>query len=258
MLNEILLWLLFALLCLAIGSFLNVVIYRLPLMIHMPERALSLALPGSHCPHCQSPVRWRDNLPLFGWLKLRGRCRACQQPISLRYPLVEAVALCSGLALATLLPPEQLWFTLLLLWVLLALSLIDAEHQLLPDMLTLPLLWVGLLLHCFALLPGSTENAIIGAVAGYSVFWSLAKGYRQIRGIEALGMGDAKLLAALGAWLGWEALPMLILIAATGATATVLIMQLVWQRPIDRALPFGPWLSLAGAGLFIFSMLIMR
>nr|WP_314689477.1 prepilin peptidase [uncultured Pantoea sp.] len=257
MLNEILLWLLFALMCLCIGSFLNVVIYRLPLMIQQPHRPLSLALPASHCPHCQSPVRWRDNLPLVGWLKLRGRCRACQQAISLRYPLVEATALCSGLVLAILLPPEQLWFTLLLFWSLLALSLIDAEHQLLPDLITLPLLWVGLLLHCFTLLPGSTESAVIGVVSGYLLFWSLAAGYRQLRGFDALGLGDAKLLSALGAWLGWEALPLLILIAASGAIVTVLGMRAIWQRPIHRALPFGPWLSLAGAGLFIFPLLDM-
>ncbi|WP_413676600.1 prepilin peptidase [Pantoea dispersa] len=251
MLSEIILWLLFALLCLTIGSFLNVVIYRLPLMILQPQHPLSLALPGSHCPRCKTLVRWRDNLPLLGWLMLRGRCRACQQPISLRYPLVEGVALFCGVVLAMLLPVDQLWFTLLLCWTLLALSLIDAEHQLLPDLLTLPLLWAGLLLHCFALLPGNVENAIIGAVAGYLIFWMLSKGYQQLRGIEALGLGDAKLLAALGAWLGWEALPMLVLLAASGAIVTVLVTRAMWQRPIDRALPFGPWLSLAGAGLFI-------
>lgn len=256
MIDNLSLWALFALLCLSVGSFLNVVIYRLPLMILQPQIPLSLALPGSHCPHCKSAVRWRDNLPLLGWLRLRGRCRDCQQAISLRYPLVEGTSLLFGIALALLLPPEQLWFTLPLCWTLLALSLIDADHQLLPDLLTLPLLWTGLLLRCYAPLPGGVESGVIGAIGGYLTFWLLARGYRRLRGVDGLGLGDAKLLAALGAWLGWEALPTLVLLAASAAIVALLVSRMLWQRPLDKALPFGPWLSLAGGGLFIYSQLL--
>lgn len=252
MAHEAWLWLLFGAFCLTIGSFLNVVIYRLPLMLMQPECGLSLALPASHCPCCRSPVRWRDNLPLLGWLLLGGRCRACRQPISRRYPLTEATALCIGIVLALIMPPHLLPWTLLLCWTLLALSQIDLMHQLLPDVLTLPLLWLALVLHSFNLLPGNLADAVLGAAGGYLLFWLLAQGYRWLRGIEALGLGDAKLLAALGAWLGWQPLPQLLLIAASGGIITLLLGYILRRRPLQQALPFGPWLGLAGALLFIF------
>lgn len=241
---------------LSVGSFLNVVIYRLPLTILHPEQQLNLALPRSHCPQCKTPLRIRDNIPLISWLMLRGRCHHCSQAISVRYPATEVATLLVSLVLAWLLPWDiTLFAALLLCWILLALTLIDIEHQLLPDVLTLSLLWLGLLLQVFALLPGSLSDAVLGAAAGYLSLWLLASGYRYWRGIDALGLGDAKLLAALGAWLGWQALPTILLIAAVAGIATALLRYLLFKRPLNQPLPFGPMLALAGIAIFIPSLM---
>ena len=252
MLSDIGLLLIGSAIALSVGSFMNVVIYRLPRQILNADGALSLALPASHCIRCQTPLRWRDNLPLLSWLLLRGRCHHCQQPISWRYPAIECASWLIAVFLYGLLPQDAtLLASLLLCWVLLALSIIDIEHQLLPDALTQTLLWLGLLLRVFALLPGTLADAVIGAAAGYLSLWLLATGYRSWRGVDALGMGDAKLLAALGAWLGWQALPTLLLMAACGGIIATFIAHWFSHRALNQPIPFGPWLSLSGALLFI-------
>lgn len=237
-----------------IGSLLNVVVYRLPQMILQPERdGFSLWLPRSHCLHCQQIIAWYDNLPLLSWLLLRGRCRHCHQRIAARYPLTELSCLLLSLLIAALFPPGPLLLAALLLsWFLLALVLIDSDHQLLPDALTLPLLWLGLLCQLWQWLPAtSLEQGVCGAVGGYLTFWLLAKGYLLLRGREALGMGDAKLLAALGAWLGWEPLPQLMLLASLSGIVWVFSARLLVKRALTAPLPFGPCLAIAGLLLFI-------
>jgi len=251
--NEMAVWLWFTAAGLCVGSFLNVVIYRLPKMILAPEPGYSLLLPRSHCPHCQQGVRLSDLIPVVSWLILRGRCRTCGHAVSAAYPLIEAATAAITLLLAWALPWNSLLLAALLFsWMLLALTLIDVRHQLLPDALTLSLLWLGLALQTGEILPAITlGDAVAGAIIGYLSFWILSTAYRVIRHKEALGGGDAKLLAALGAWLGWQALPMVVMIASSAGLATALIARLVWQRPLHLALPFGPYLALAGITLFL-------
>lgn len=252
MIAELMPWIILLGAC--VGSLLNVVVYRLPQMIMQPDQVrYSLWLPRSHCPQCQRTIAWYDNLPLLSWLLLHGRCRHCAQPIALRYPLTELTAALLALLMGLLFPPgETLLAALLLSWLLLALVLIDAEHLLLPDALTLPLLWLGLICQLCRWLPASSlEDGVCGAIAGYLTFWLLAKGYYALRGREALGMGDAKLLAALGAWLGWQLLPQLLLLASLSAISWVAAARLLARRPLNAPLPFGPGLALAGLLLFI-------
>ncbi|WP_343550645.1 prepilin peptidase [Pantoea sp.] len=252
MLNEVLLVALASLVALAVGSFLNVVIYRLPQMLLYPNQDLTLISPRSRCPNCQSKILLRDNVPLISWLALRGRCRHCKSPISVRYPITELATLMLSLVLAGLLPWNlTLVAALLLCWMLLPLVLIDIQHQLLPDILTLSLLWLGLLCHTFSVIPGTLSNAVLGAVAGYLLLWLIATVYRSWKGIAGLGLGDAKLLAALGAWLGWQALPRVLLIAATSGIVYVLLRYAFFHRSIKHPLPFGPMLAFAGVMTFI-------
>lgn len=249
-------WLLLGVLALCVGSFLNVVIYRLPLMVLEPQRGLSLILPRSHCPRCQKSVRMVDCLPLLSWLVLRGRCRNCCQAISWRYPAIEAASAAISLLLALWLPWNgALLAALLMSGFLLALTLIDLRCQLLPDALTLPLLWLGLLLHAVDILPfSSPAEAILGAASGYLLFRLLAWAYRLLRHREALGGGDAKLLAALGGWLGWQSLPLLLLFASGIGLIAVLLARLLMQRPLHLPFAFGPCLALAGEALLLSSL----
>lgn len=247
-------WLLLALLGAATGSLLNVVTWRLPLMIGGDARpGFNLWLPASHCPQCQTTVRWHDNIPLLSWLLLRGRCRHCRLRISYRYPLTELATLLLTLALGWLFPPGILLLAVLLFsWLLLALVLIDAEHQLLPDALTMPLLWIGLAANLLGWLPHpGLAAAVTGAIAGYLTLALLTHGYRLLSGKDALGLGDAKLLAALGAWLGWQQLPVLLLLASISGITWVLLAHLLFRRSFNTPLPFGPFLSAAGLILLI-------
>lgn len=263
---------------LVIGSFLNVVIYRLPIMLEREWRAqaaefsspiddaaaaatwvqeppepLTLSNPRSACPACKAQIKAWQNIPVVSWLLLRGRCASCGAPISKRYPLVE---LATGLLSAWV-----AWHfgfgvpaacALLITWSLIALTGIDIDHQLLPDGITLPLMWAGLLAAVVvgpiagSPIPVSARDAIIGAASGYGSLWLVFHIFRLITGKEGMGFGDFKLFAALGAWLGWKLLPLVILLsAATGAVVGILLIVL---RGRDRAapMPFGPYLAAAG------------
>jgi leader peptidase (prepilin peptidase)/N-methyltransferase len=207
----------------------------------------NLAWPPSHCLHCERPLRWFHNLPLVSWLALRGQSACCGEPISLRYPLLEGAM---GLMTAFLflrfgLTPEALAL-MLLTGTLLALAAIDGEWQLLPDTLTLPLLWLGLLGAVLGWTPAlRASDAIIGAAAGYLSLWILYWGHRLLTKREGMGYGDFKLLAAGGAWLGWQALPQVALLAAASGLAYALTARLRGRLDPGQALPFGPFLAAA-------------
>ena len=247
---------------LLIGSFLNVVVYRLPLMmqrdwreqarevLELPAEArgatFNLVLPNSKCPQCGHEIRAWENIPVLSYLFLRGKCSSCKTPISKRYPLVE---LTCGLLSAYI--AWHFGFTwqaggmLLLTWGLLAMSLIDADHQLLPDALVLPLLWLGLILNHFGLFT-SLEDALWGAVAGYLSLWSVYWLFRLITGKEGMGYGDFKLLAMLGAWGGWQVLPLTILLSSLVGAVLGLIMLRLRNAETSTPIPFGPYLAIAG------------
>ena len=246
---------------LVVGSFLNVVIHRLPKMMERdwhsqcaelrgemaPEaEALTLATPRSRCPHCGHMITALENIPIVSWLILRGKCSACRAPISIRYPLVEAVTgLLSAFAAWHFGPSFAALGAILFIWAMVALTGIDFDTQLLPDSITLPLLWLGLLVNIngtFAPL----SSAVIGAVAGYLSLWSVYWGFKLTTGKEGMGFGDFKLLAAIGAWLGWQMLlPVILFSAATGAVVGI-AMILLRRHGRDVPMPFGPFLAAAG------------
>ena len=251
-----------ALLGLIVGSFLNVVILRLPKMLaarwerecreHLgldaapSDAPFHLALPPSHCPACGHRLRAWENIPLLSWLWLRGRCAHCATPISARYPLVEALTgLLSAVVVWHFGPGVQAAAALVLTWALIALAGIDWDQQLLPDDLTLPLLWLGLLLgmaETFTPLP----DAVLGAVGGYVALWLLFHGFRLLTGKEGLGRGDFKLFAALGAWMGWQALPLIALLSSGVGIVLAVMAALAGRRQVDAPIPFGPFLAIGG------------
>ncbi|HCO11093.1 MAG TPA: prepilin peptidase, partial [Gammaproteobacteria bacterium] len=212
------------------------------------------AVPRSHCPSCAQQLSASENVPVVSFLFLRGRCRHCKSRISARYPLVEIAA-----SVASILVAMTFGFTastlafLAFAWFLLALSLIDLDHHLLPDDLTLPLLWLGLLVSAFNLgLPGvSLFDAVIGAAAGYMTLWSLFWAFLLVTGKEGLGYGDFKLLAALGAWLGWQAILPVLLLASLAGAVIGLILIVFGGRERSAPLPFGPFLAAAGFVMLI-------
>jgi leader peptidase (prepilin peptidase) / N-methyltransferase len=224
---------------LCLGSFLNVVIYRLP-------RELGIVFPGSACPHCKQALKWRHNIPVLSFIFLKGKCAFCHQKISLRYPAVEIITALTGLFLLwkfglTLSFGASSLFSL----ILIALIFIDLEHQLLPDILTLPLLWLGLMA---SLLPVFTDahSAIIGAVAGYLSLWCVAKAYEYFTHREGMGHGDFKLLAALCAWTGWQGLLPIILIASIAGSIIGISLLITKKVNSKTPIPFGPFLAVAG------------
>lgn len=250
-----------ALLGLLVGSFLNVVIHRLPRMLEREWQAqcaelrgetppdappYNLWLPRSSCPHCGHGIRWYENVPLLSYVWLRGRCSSCGAAIGRRYPLVEAASgLLAGYATWHFGLDAQALAAIALLWALLALTVIDLDTHLLPDRITQPLLWVGLLVNWQGLFV-PLEDALLGACAGYLVLWLVYHAFKLVTGKEGMGHGDFKLLAALGAWLGWQMLPLVILVSSLlGAVAGIALIALAGH---DRArpIPFGPWLALGG------------
>lgn len=264
-----LLYLTTALFGLAVGSFLNVLVLRLPRIMEQAWREecaellaatptqqvptsaqasqrLGLARPGSHCPSCGTAIRARDNIPILSWLLLRGRCRACKATISARYPLIEALtALLSVVVMWQLGPTSAALAALILTWGLIALAFIDLDTQLLPDSLTLPLLWLGLLLSLGGSFTDPT-SAILGATAGYMLLWLVFQGFRLTTGKEGMGRGDFKLLALFGAWLGWQAVPQIIFLSALPGAIVGVLLIATGRQQAGQPIPYGPFLAIAG------------
>jgi len=246
---------------LAIGSFLNVVIHRMPLMMQAewradcaefegreppPAQELNLLTPRSRCPACGTPITALQNVPLASWVALGGKCAACKAPISVRYPLVE---LFTGIASAALAWRfgwgPALVAGLAFTWALIAASAIDIDTQLLPDRITLPLLWLGLLVNVFGLFV-DLRSAVLGAVGGYLLLWSVYWGFKVLAGKEGMGFGDFKLLAALGAWTGWQTLPLILLVSAGSGAIIGIILIWLSGKGRDARIPFGPYLAAGG------------
>ena len=257
---------------LLVGSFLNVVIYRVPVMLQrdwrqqccefleLDEKKFSkddptakhkifnLVKPDSHCPQCNAPVRAWQNIPILSYVLLRGKCAGCQKPISMRYPIIELVTgLLSGVVAWQFGATWLALAFLVLTWSLISLTMIDFDHQLLPDNITLPLLWLGLLVN--ALLPGTTVSAadsVLGAIIGYMTLWSLYWVFKMLTGKEGMGYGDFKLLAALGAWMGWQSLLLIVILSSLVGAIVGIALLLLRGRDRNIPIPFGPYL--AGAG----------
>ena len=243
-----------------VGSFLNVVILRLPLILEQtwqeeaalilgeaPKATARVTLwgPRSACPSCSSTIRAYDNIPVVSFLLLRGRCRDCSTRIALRYPLIELLTGFVTLGLLIALGWNTTFAAALVLsYGLIALTFIDFDHQILPDQITLPGIWIGLLLNLNGIFC-SLEESVIGAMAGYLSLWIVYQGFKLATGKEGMGFGDFKLLAALGAWFGWMALPGIVLISSA-IGAIVGITLIVLGRPREEAIAFGPYLALAG------------
>lgn len=263
-----------ALLGLCIGSFLNVVIHRLPLMMERGWRLesaellgvaidapapITLSTPRSRCPACGHAIAWHENIPLLGYLRLGGRCSACKSPISARYPSIE---LLTGLLFAACgwhVGPTPV----VLLWcgfsaTLVALAFIDLDHQILPDDMTLPLMWAGIVAAAFGWTPVTLKDAVWGAVAGYLSLWFVFHAYRLIRGREGMGAGDFKLLAALGAWLGWQLVPSIILLSSAVGAVVGIALIVVKRHDRQVPIPFGPYLAGGGVAALFFGESLSR
>lgn len=250
-------------LALSVGSFLNVVIYRLPVMLEREWRAqareilgsagepadepFNLMVPRSRCPNCEQQIKAWQNIPVLSWLILRGKCASCTTPISFRYPGIEILTMLASIAIIATF--GFTWFGLaasLCTWMLIALTFIDFDTKLLPDQITYPILWLGLIANGFlqGLVP--LHDAIVGAMAGYLFLWSVYWAFKLLTGKEGMGYGDFKLFAALGAWLGWQALPSIILIAAATGLIYALSRIFTAQQESSEPIPFGPFLAVAG------------
>jgi leader peptidase (prepilin peptidase)/N-methyltransferase len=264
------------LLGLLVGSFLNVVIYRLPIMLKrewktdcvgflsdefksekiaysFPEtlsnetETFNLSIPRSRCPACDHKITALENIPVISWLFLKAKCSECGSGISIRYPIIELTSALLSVLVAYYFGVQ--WFTLaalFLTWALIALTMIDFDTQLLPDNITLPLLWLGLLISLLQISNISLENSVIGAIAGYMVLWMVYQLFKLITGKEGMGYGDFKLLAVLGAWLGWQALPLILLLSALVGAVVGISLILFLGRDKNIPIPFGPYLAAAG------------
>ena len=261
---------------LCIGSFMNVVIHRLPEMMKREWRSqsiefleiaeqypdedttvYSLSRPESHCPNCKHKIRWYENLPVVSYIALRGKCSACKQSISIRYPVVELVTgLISVFVAMHFGWSSQLLPALFLTWGIIAMVGIDFDHQLLPDSLTLPLLWLGLLVNTQSLFVDPV-TAIIGAAGGYLVLWSIYWIFKILTGKEGMGFGDFKMLGMVGAWLGWEVLPMTLLLSAGVGIAIMLPQMIFLGRDRTKAFAFGPFIGIAGWVMLIWGEKIL-
>ena len=258
---------------LIVGSFINVVAYRLPIMMelrwreerdsteatdghvpvpsHIDAQSFNLSWPPSACPHCNAKIKAHQNIPVLSYLWLRGRCSNCQRTISKRYPMVEIIVGIASVLVAWRFGASWACVAALgLTWTLIAASLIDIDHYLLPDSLTLPLLWSGLLISLFFIdgnpIFTDIRSSVIGAAAGYLSLWSVYHLFKLITGKEGMGYGDFKLLAALGAWLGWQMLPLIITVSAAVGTVVGLVGLFVQGKSRHTPIPFGPYLAAAG------------
>ncbi len=248
---------------LLVGSFLNVVIYRLPVMMDIgwkkeckefleiedtesSDEPFNLMVPLSRCPSCSTAIKPYQNIPVISYLFLKGKCSNCKTHIALRYPLIEAfTGITSAIVAYHFGYTVEMGFALLLTWCLIALSFIDIDHQLLPDSITLPLLWLGLFLSLFSVYT-DTYSSIIGAIAGYLSLWTVYQLFKLATGKEGMGFGDFKLLALFGAWLGWEYLPLIILLSSLVGAAIGIFMIIFIKKDRNIPIPFGPYLAAAG------------
>lgn len=267
-------------LSLLVGSFLNVVIYRLPVMmkkawtkecsefLHQEqdiqfdqpdtkEATFNLSWPPSHCPHCKHRIKLIQNIPVLSYLALRGRCYYCKVKISPRYAAVELLTALMAMATAWVLGYQWVTvFALLLTFALIAISFIDFDHQIIPDDICLPFMWLGLLINSFGLIT-TAQSAIIGAAAGYLILWSVFQAFKLLTGKEGMGYGDFKLLALFGAWLGWQFLPMIILISSLLGAVVGITLMVVKRHDKSTPIPFGPYLALAGWIAMLWGDIIM-
>ncbi len=246
---------------LLVGSFLNVVIYRLPIMMEQEWKAqcdelnnqtsevvapFTLSTPRSRCPHCNHAITAFENIPVISYLFLMGKCRQCKAPISKRYPLIEALTgLLSGIVAWHFGFDWTCLGALLLTWSLITLTFIDIDHQLLPDSITLPLLWLGIVFNLFTVYT-DLSSSVIGAMAGYLSLWLVFHGFKLVTGKEGMGYGDFKLLAALGAWFGWLILPSIILLSSLVGAIVGISLIVFGQHQRNVPIPFGPYLAAAG------------
>ncbi|MGQ8364779.1 prepilin peptidase [Glaciecola sp. 1036] len=250
-------------LSLLVGSFLNVVIYRLPVMMkreweaqvaeyqtaekeNTPQEPFNLIKPDSTCPKCGHKIRAWENIPVISWLLLRAKCSKCKNPISARYPLIELLT-----ATLSALVAWQLGFSPISLafifgtWLLVAMTFIDLDEMLLPDILTLSLLWIGLLVQAI-FTPSTLQDAVLGGVFGYMSLYTVYWGFKLLTGKEGMGYGDFKLLAALGVWVGWQHLPIIILLSSVVGAVVGILLMLKRNKDSTMAIPFGPYLAAAG------------
>lgn len=252
---------------LLIGSFLNVVIHRLPIMMQrewdndfaeasgkppVHTERYNLMLPRSACPHCQHRITAMENIPVVSWLALRGKCSQCQAPISPRYPAVELLT--GALSALTVWQLGSGWAGLaglFFLYMLVAMTFIDFDTQFLPDSLTYPLLWAGLLLNAGQMF-ASPHDSIVGAAAGFMALWLVNYLYKLVRHQDGMGGGDFKLLGALGAWMGWTMLPAIILMSSVVGSVVGIALMIVNRRGLDLKIPFGPYLAAAGLLTFLY------
>lgn len=258
-----------------IGSFLNVVIYRLPVMMknawrqecleflepekeHEKPEKFNLITPNSRCQNCKAPVRAWQNIPVLSYLFLGGKCASCKTKISIRYPLVElATGIISACAAIKFGASWQTLFAMFLCWCLVCLTMIDFDTQLLPDSITLPLLWLGLILNSFNTFT-DLNSAVWGAIAGYLSLWSVFWLFKLLTGKEGMGYGDFKLLAALGAWLGWQMLIPIILLSSISGTIVGVILIVTKLNERGQAIAFGPYLAMGGALCLFFGSHILK
>lgn len=248
---------------LLIGSFLNVVVHRLPIMLERnwrkqcidylnessdfdnPVTQYNLAFPASHCPFCYTRLALWQNIPIVSYIILKGRCATCKKAIPLRYLLIEICSLVLSIVAAIQFGISyELLAALVLTWFLVTISFIDIDHQILPDLLTIPLLWLGLLLSCFNLFANS-HDSILGVILGYAFFWLIDKLFKLITRKEGIGEGDFKLLAASGAWLGWQLLPFVILFSSILGLIVGSSILFIQKKPRGTSIPYGPFIAIA-------------
>lgn len=248
---------------LLIGSFLNVVIYRLPIMMErewraecnrflnienesMNAEAFNLMVPRSKCPKCDHKISAFENIPLLSFLILGGKCRGCKSAISIHYPIIElTTCILSVIAAMHFGPGVQSLFAVVMTWTLIVLTMIDFDHQLLPDSITLPFLWMGIICNMFGLYT-DIHSSLIGAIAGYMILWSVYMAFKLATGKEGMGFGDFKLLAMLGAWLGWQVLPLIIILSSVLGSLVGIGLVIFSGHQKNKPIPFGPYLATAG------------
>lgn len=271
--NPVFLYISTFILGLLVGSFLNVVIYRVPKMLEQDwaiqcaafldqpkpkQERMTLSTPNSTCPKCEHAIKPWENIPIISYIFLQGRCSQCKNKISIRYPLVElTTAILSIVAISIFGASYAGLAALALTWVLVSLTMIDADTQLLPDNMTLPLMWGGLILNYFETFI-TLSSALWGAIFGYLSLWSVFHVFKFLTGKEGMGYGDFKLLAALGAWFGWQALPIIILLSSAVGAVIGIALILIKGRDKNIPIPFGPYLAIAGWIYMIYGKEIME